>query len=190
MLLLFPLLKNGTLIGIGEVSPQILHAIIFIIERMFVFIFLIVFQYPVVLTRRLDLLLLLNCEIALFIEFIWPQVKVIRCIQTGRHQVQEVEVVVQEILLVWEATYLADVPFLSSKTLKDIVLIEESIVYHVRVHDVKLAVLDQDVVFLEVFPGGQFLSITIYLAILILDVIVILSRLFQAFVFIQELGWS
>ena len=59
-----------------------------------------------------------------------------------------------------------------------------------RVHYVKLTVLKQDVVLLQVFAGGQLLSVAIDLIVLVLHVVVILLRLLETLVLVQELWRS
>lgn len=108
--------------------------------------------------------------------------------QAGRHQIQEIQVVLQEILLVGQSPDLADIILVSIYALKHIIFIQESVVNHVRVHDVQLAVLQQNVVLFQIFAGGQLLSVAVDLIVLVLHVIVILLRLLKALVLIQELG--
>lgn len=54
------------------------------------------------------------------------------------------------------------------------------------VHDVQLAVLNEDVVLFEIFTRGQFLSIIAALVVLILYIVVVLGWLLQPLVLVQE----
>lgn len=68
--------------------------------------------------------------------------------------------------------------------MKHIIFIQESVIDHVWVHYVQLAVLNQDVVLFQIFTGGKLLSIAVHLVSLVLYVVVVLCRLLKTFVFI------
>jgi hypothetical protein len=55
------------------------------------------------------------------------------------------------------------------------------------IDNVKLTVLYENVVLLEIFTRCQFLRITIDIVVLVLDIVVVLLRLLQSFVLIKEL---
>lgn len=91
-------------------------------------------------------------------------------------------------MLKWKTPYFANVAFLARKALEDIVLIEEPIVDHVWIHDIKLTVLYENVVLLQVLARCQLLCIAVDLAVLVLDVVVVvLGGLLQALVLVEEL---
>lgn len=137
MLLPFDLLRleDHAVIDVVEVAAEVgAGALVLISNR--VLLAIVILKYAVVLTCRLDLRLLLNSEVVLVIELCWQEAKFIRGVQARRHQIQEIQIILQKVLLVRKPSHFAYIAFVTIQVLKHVVFIQKAIVDHVWVHDV------------------------------------------------------
>ena len=98
------------------------------------------------------------------------------------------QIVFEEVLLIRQASDFASLLFVATDVLHHIIFIKETIIDHMRIDDVQLTILYQDIVLLEVLPRRELLRVAANLIRLILHIVIAARRLLQALVLIQKLG--